>query len=724
MSLSVELIKTPGEISFSGNPMSFIFALAPYGSTEKSQDIRLSVRVELEDLFGSNVFNEKRNQVYYPDNDGKIQIDISSIIDPYLEYFIPRITLGRPVAAADQRKRYRIVYVLQKDNIIVGNAETSAILSVMKGGTSYETMYSQLFFDQHVVTNKKPLLFSIPDEKTGVEELRFLFWSYPLDDNAPQSVKFVVSLSNGNTAQKTIDGSVMVGKWGVACVPYGFNQCGLQGLVPDGIFPISYTVEVFTAAGTVVAPVRLVIDHRAIYEPYFLLFRNSIGGMQSIRLRGQVDLEADYDRQQAVRTVLPSQFLNQNLLAQNVTAHTEETKGFKGDTGFVVKPMIDDILGDLPLTSQLFNLVDNMLLPSVLVLKNAKLYSARDTLFSLHLEWQNAFTNQYFTQRGLVGKPAACPAMEKMVVKQKTKSTLQIMYSLPYPYDLAEFEIDNGTNVIKLRLNGNSGSVLVNFDNPAADHAVDITIRGRVVCDQDADPVDVGPFTTQVLSVTANSLPIANDDTYSIGDGYNSAVTLNGSVLNNDYDPDGDAIEVVAAAGATTQGGTYSINAAGIVQYTPPSSSFNGQDTFTYNIREVGGTTTVQATVRVIVGGAPIGVFAKLVLRNSVATGVPNNESYEGEYWIDFFSNPTGTAPLDITPYNLQINYRKTEFTQDHLTGNQNTSFTDTFIAGTGNKVKIYEGFLSHTVSDPTWDFSEVDTITFQILPGAGYVAI
>jgi hypothetical protein len=723
MSLTVDLIKTPGEISLSGNPLLFTFALAPYSSIERSQDIRLTVRVEVEDFFGSNIYKEKRSQPYYPDNQGLIQIDISSIIDPYLEYYLPRLTLAGPVQAADQRKRFRVIYVLERDNIVISGPTTSTAFYAIKGGTSYETDFPHLFFDQHVVANKKPLLFSVDEEKTGIEEIRFLFWVYPSEDLDTQSVKFVVNLSDGSTVDKTLSSTAISGKWAVLCAPCGFKQCGLDDLVPDGLLPVKYTVEVFNGSGTIVAPVTLVIDHRAIYEPSYIMYRNSLGGLTSLRLRGQVDMLADYDRQLAISTVLPSSFQNLNLVAQNVNAHTEETKSFKGDTGFISRALIDT-LADMMLTPQLFTVENRKFIPAVLNGKNTKFYSLRDTLFSLQFEWQYAFVNQYYTQKGLISLPALCPAMENMVVKQRNKNTVQIMYSLPMPYDLVEFQIDNGTDIITWRAKGNAGNILKNFVNPAAGADVDITVRGRLVCDPDSDPADFGPYTTLVLSVTGNSLPIAIDDVFNIASGYNAPVTLSGTALANDYDPDGDPIEAIANAGATTQGGTFAIDVAGVVTYTPPNSSFSGEDKFTYEIREVGGAATVQATVRIFVGAAPVGTFAKITQRNMVFYQGMFDNSSEGEYWMEFFQDTACTQPLDVTSKNLTVNYKMTDQTTERDGTNY---FVDDLrtLNPTGTAVKLYEGQTQSFSYDVFLGPNPLDKVkTFHVLPGAGYIAL
>lgn len=94
-----------------------------------------------------------------------------------------------------------------------------------------------------------------------------------------------------------------------------------------------------------------------------------------------------------------------------------------------------------------------------------------------------------------------------------------------------------------------------------------------------------------------NAPPVAGSDLSEV----NEDATVDLFVLRNDFDPDGDAIEIigfsdpsngVVALGETAEGEQF-------LTYTP-NANFNGTDTFTYTIRDADGLVTVaQATVQV-----------------------------------------------------------------------------------------------------------------------------
>ncbi|HSF95138.1 MAG TPA: Ig-like domain-containing protein [Thermohalobaculum sp.] len=111
---------------------------------------------------------------------------------------------------------------------------------------------------------------------------------------------------------------------------------------------------------------------------------------------------------------------------------------------------------------------------------------------------------------------------------------------------------------------------------------------------------DSALVTIEVAPAPANSAPIALGDSYSAvaGTGLSNA----GSVLANDSDPDGDALSVVAFDEITAGGGTVSMSADGMFNYTP-AAGFTGTDSFTYSAGDGNGA-TASAAVEITVEAA------------------------------------------------------------------------------------------------------------------------
>jgi VCBS repeat-containing protein len=132
-----------------------------------------------------------------------------------------------------------------------------------------------------------------------------------------------------------------------------------------------------------------------------------------------------------------------------------------------------------------------------------------------------------------------------------------------------------------LRIDGPPGAYTLIF---AADGYTSVT----------ADPIEV-----RTTTPTPDQAPVAADDEYHMVEGFNQTLEINaaGGVLQNDRDPDGDAL---TAAGATRpQNGSVTLAPDGSFSYTPEVSFF-GDDQFTYRAQDgSGNSSTATVTIHV-----------------------------------------------------------------------------------------------------------------------------
>ncbi len=710
--------------------MPYTFAMNPYGSTEAAQDIRLVIRVMVEDSFGSNIYTEVKSQVFYPNGKGEVSFDVKNIIHAYLEYYMPNPNLMRPLQAINQRKRYRVDYLILKEGVIVGDLEETDVLNAVKGGIAYEEWHPKEFFTSLIMDQKQSLQFH-PMRKVAFDELRYFFWIYPWDDAALQTVMIDILLDDQSTINADLSQKLFVGKWAVCCVPIGFNQLKLNDLVPADRTAISYTIQVKTPGTSIVAPVTFELEQRNFYNTFHLVYRNSLGGMETINMRGQVDFETDHQRQAIQRAVPPAYFSNMVLMHQSDDVNSSESAKYKGDTGFLNRDS-SDRLRDFFLSPQKYEVLKGAdghkikLLPITVITKNTKFFSNQENLVTTVIEWNRGYVNEYYSPNRLMPSVRACPALESFEVTQINKNLLQIMYALESPYDRVEIKVITTLGTQTFYFTGNARTIRQAFNNPVYGTTgnEDIIIEARCVCDEYSDPMDLGPVSTVNLNVVGNTLPIANDDNYSLAVGYNTAVTLPGSVLANDYDPDGDPIECVPDSGATADGGTFDIDIDGIIEYTPPSSVYSGTDSFDYEMQEVGGSTTVTATVYITVGTVAGAVYGKIVRRNVVSNTSGYDSEVTAEVWVDFFADPSGTTPLDVTGMGITFDVNEHQMIQDHNTGFQTHSDTAIPVIGVGTKVKFFENIVYQENSDPVYPYSQIFSLLHTLLPGTGYIVI
>lgn len=784
--------------------MPFAFAVFPYGQAEKSQDIRLTVKVLVEKTYASGAFTEVRAQTFYPDADGLISLDIHTILDPYLSYYLPKLNLAKAVLASGQRKRYKIACQLIKDGENAGVEAESAMLHVIKGGLAYEQWHPTEFFTKVIGQQRQPLRYNTPVQKVFADEIHFLFWLYNaqpevlvLEDGSyvdegsgnsivinenttfPLRVIFTVYDNTGAQYAYTLPGPLTSDKWSIGCAPVGFNQAGLQALVPLGNYAVSYTVEVTSDAGQVIDPVTFVLDYRNFYRTCTLLYRNSVGGTETLTLRGQVDATADYDRQQAQRSVPPDYFQNLTVLPQLTDNVSEESAKFKGDTGFISRKAADK-LRDLFLSPQKFELVNGSLQPIIINTKSTTFYTNRDSLISTQIEWQCAFTNRFFTPQLLMptAQARACPAVESFEVTAISRERILIMYALQIPYDQIQVQIKakifrylqivgtgtglppgggvtlpggigggiilppgvgspgtlpggivSGSGILAGRVytyvyTGNAASVLQQINVPDILIFRELEITARTICDADSDPMSMGPSAVITIPLIAKQPPVVADNSFTIDAGHTAYVLLPGSVLADDYDPDGNPIEAVPYGGGTSAGGFYIIYADGTVNYLPPSATFAGADYFDYQVREVGGTEMVTGRVFinvVAVTATVVSVFAKLVYRNVVETSNFDGKYKKGEIWIDVFTDPAGTMPATVAGLIVNTEIKVHQVSHNNITINKTTNTPYTI---TGTQIKIHDGPISTFEFPGTFQYSFQYQRDTKLLPGTGYIII
>ena len=728
--MELQLIKKPYTICFTGNPVSFVFAVTPYRSQEQANDIKLIVSVEVESSPGSFIFSSVKECIYNPANDGTVTFDIQSILKSFVTQNIPPLAQAIPNVLPDHSKRYRISYRLLKNNLLVdGTVDTSENFYILKGGMSFQQWHPKKFFTEILVNQKPFLKYAVKQEKVFVDEYKFLSWLYPYDDNLTQNINVKVHLDDDSEVDDTFN-SITCSQWQVCITPAGFSQLDIASLVPAGKIPVWYEVSVaIDDVGTVICkPQRFYIEYRAFYKTTDLLFVNSLGGIETIRLRGEIEANADYEKQQAEKIIPPEYFRNAILDNTIEDNYNREQEKFVGDTGFMAKDSLDR-LRDLVNNKQVYEINDSRLLPVNILTKNEKWYTNKQNLFSAGIEWQHAFTNEFYTPSGTVAVYSTCPAVENLSVRQTATNTLSISYALETGYNKIQIKIIvSGVEYVYVHV-GNHAQFDQVFTNPAPDEGTaDIVVQGRTICNDLIDPVDMGPVKTVNITVKGNLAPVGNDDYYSIASGYTTPVALVGSVLDNDYDPNGDPIECVLVVNEpTTLGGTISIDVAGKVTYQPPTAETAGvTDTFTYTVKESGGATPLSSTAKINIAISsttdPTGkVYVKITQRNisRSASGTFFTGWFytHGEEWLEFYQDAAGTIPKDVSGLGLVINVRKE--TQSTEPGVPNATDNSTYNA-ISYEMKIYTGLLEQHRQNG----SQYRRYIFTVQPGTGYTPI
>ncbi|HIB48713.1 MAG TPA: tandem-95 repeat protein [Flavobacteriaceae bacterium] len=286
-----------------------------------------------------------------------------------------------------------------------------------------------------------------------------------------------------------------------------------------------------------------------------------------------------------------------------------------------------------------------------------------------------------------------------------------------------------GTEVFTLVTGPTNGALTFNPDGtytyePATDFVGEDTFEYQV-CDG-GNPIACDTATVyievQPLGSPDNEPPVANADTNSTQVG----IPVDGNVLPNDFDPDGDMITVTA--NTPPSNGSVSINPDGTYTYTP-DPGFEGEDTFTYTICDDGTPSLCDtATVTIQVLGSPDNITTAV---DDAYYGFPDAD-ITGNV-LDNDTDPEGddqTVDVAVSPSNGPTN--------GTVALNADGSFTYTPNAGfVGTDSFVYEIFDDNadvardvatvyiSIADPGNEILAVDDIndTFVNLPVSGSVA-
>lgn len=234
---------------------------------------------------------------------------------------------------------------------------------------------------------------------------------------------------------------------------------------------------------------------------------------------------------------------------------------------------------------------------------------------------------------------------------------------------------------------------------------------------------EVSANTLVTITVNAGSpVLIANDDAFTIAKDkalYQSAP----GVLANDTAP--SAITAVAITKATTGGGSVTIHTDGSFIYTP-LTGFIGVDTFTYTAQDVSLATRTATVSITVFTPSPVYValreggmmFPVSIIETCSGMATVVGEHKLNDYYLDFFSDPSFSIPLDVTHYALVISVDYA-FT-DNTTG-ITTHSTNTFVA-TGTTMQIETNYETEYQYTGCSALSNINQSTLlSLLPGTDY---
>jgi len=140
------------------------------------------------------------------------------------------------------------------------------------------------------------------------------------------------------------------------------------------------------------------IDYRKFYNTKFLHYYNSLGGIEAVRINGEIETTADVtftDSEKFEGTII--------IGAPNSEQYTQtaksKTDSFKGDSGHLFTAREQDVFQELLLTRYAWERIIEKNWRIYSLNKSTKLRTTSDKIWSMAIEWRYSFTNLVYAPR-------------------------------------------------------------------------------------------------------------------------------------------------------------------------------------------------------------------------------------------------------------------------------------------------------------------------------------
>jgi hypothetical protein len=396
--MSIEVRRRPFEHSFSGNPIHYqLFSDAAAADAS----IYFEVRVLLKYITDAD-YSEVIILPHYP-TAGKADVNIQDILDSKLDFKVPEFNDDETVYSTAERQTAK--YYLQFREVTDDSpdpawddSELEFERTVLKGGLNYFTYRGNNYWLNYYNDQKPFLTWQQSGRLTSLRERMYLAWlnSVSVADSLP--VRVDIFYTDGTTDFITFN--LGGHKDSIIYIPAGATQLGLPDLSDKTIYYWEIKVTSIIDGGAAIdvsESFRYYADNRNDDNDITLNYRNSLGGLDSVRVRGVIEHGLNYDFAEQDRTVDPDYFDGDAITAKRVIANSKERKIYKGDIGYLTKED-QDRFRDSHLIREVWWERSIKWWPVVILTPSQKQMRTDDDLFSFPLQFALASDgDNYYT---------------------------------------------------------------------------------------------------------------------------------------------------------------------------------------------------------------------------------------------------------------------------------------------------------------------------------------
>jgi len=341
----ITVTKRPYEYNFTGNPIVYEFF---DNDATADNTLVFQARVKYR-IAGTGIFTTLAVHTLSP-YQGKAQIDISAQLHPYLQHYLPPVNAGAvpynsPSASMEFYVEFRTISTTDV-NTAWNNTEENFIRWGFKGGVHAFRYRGNAFFTQYLTAQKPFFTWQIRNRLAGLTERIYLTWlnllfnDLSLEANV-LSIQFKVRVFYTDQTDASTSYAVYglkKGNW--LYLPAGIKELGLDTLtLGKSIWYWQCWLEDTSSGGLgiVTEKFSFTLDNRNDYNNLQLFYRNSIGGLDTVRIRGVKTTTLDYELTTSQRSAAPDYAESSTPPALLRTDPATEQVRYKADIGYLGK---------------------------------------------------------------------------------------------------------------------------------------------------------------------------------------------------------------------------------------------------------------------------------------------------------------------------------------------------------------------------------------------------
>lgn len=385
--MAITVLQRPYTRNWSGNPIHYRLYSA---AAEADATIYFQIRVlfkRLDQAVFSNIIEFPYTPVM-----GTAKIDIQDILAGLLEHELPYLVVGlSPYLSSKATGKFYIhfreITTATPDPAWTETEEDHELL-VVKGGISFEQWRGDNYWVNYFDIKKPFLTWQRSGELHSLAEKMWIAWLnltaiYPGDIRVKRTVRFTDGSENIAYYDNPVNENQI-----------GYFPTGAKQLLLDEVDPSKsiywWEIQIMNTGTNPYEPVselfRYYMDNRPDENATTLHYRNSLGGLDSARIRGVIDFTAQRDFSQTERIVLHDYFSNYFIKGRVGAENSTELKVMKGNTGHLGKEQQDRIR-DLHLKREVWQERSEKWLPIMLLTGTQQLLVSTDKLFDTPVEW-------------------------------------------------------------------------------------------------------------------------------------------------------------------------------------------------------------------------------------------------------------------------------------------------------------------------------------------------